>query len=131
MLKRFTQNFTGQIVFVLVLFLISRLLCSSVFYEGFLHNFSRFNSFLFGSNKVPAVLAQVPFYSFSILLSALLHPFFLVALLLLFIPLFLKRKLLSDKKNYFPLGARVIVFSAAFILAWELCTYNYNYYLNI
>ncbi len=128
--NRFTEKFSGQIILILVLFFICRLLCASIFYEGFLHTFERFNSFLFGINKAPAIFIHVPYFSSSVILSALTNLLFLLGLVLFCLPLYFKRKLLSTKENYYPSAAQWLVFASAFILAWELSTYNYNYYLN-
>ncbi len=117
----------GQLVAVLVFFLICRLLSLEVFFEGFLKVFPKADAFLFAT---PTWLSWVPYHQPSILFGALLHPLFLLTLLLLYLPFFLKRKALRKPSFKFSVPERLIIFACAILLAWELTGYDYNYYLD-
>jgi hypothetical protein len=125
--QNYTRSFGQQIVFVLLAFTFYRIVGSTAFYYGFLQSYAKLNSIFFSSP--PSFLSGVPFYSGSILFSSLLHPYFLLTLLLFYLPFFLNREDLTEKLSYNPI-TRIIVFTSAFILVWELCTCNYNFYLN-
>lgn len=128
-ISRFTSTGYGQLICVLLLFAVLRVLSSAVFFDGFLHSFGSLNRLLFGKEAGPAVFGHLPYGDGSILFSALLHPVFLAALLLLYLPWFWawKKKL---PPHGFSGSERVIAGVAALLLAWELCTYDYNYYLD-
>lgn len=117
----------ADLVFVLIIFLFLRLLSAFVFYNGFIINFKKIAS-LFENDVVNKILLYVPYHSVSILLGALLHPFFLIALIVFTIPVIINYKIIRlfevDRTD------KLIIVFSAFILSWELCTYNYNYYLN-
>jgi hypothetical protein len=127
--KQLKRSNTGQLALVLALFAICRLLSLYVFYEGFLHTFSALNNTLFGEHT-PVLLSRIPYHDSSIILASLLNPYFLVVLILFYIPFFVKRKTLLDKAFTFSVAERLFVFAAAFLLAWELSTYQFNYFLN-
>jgi hypothetical protein len=127
--NRAIASYAGRICFILVLFLVCRLLSLLVFYEGFLHTFQSITTFIFGKHT-PALLSHVPYHSSSILFSSLLNPFFCVTLLLFYVPFFLKRKALREATFTFTGSERLIIFAAAFLLAWEFFGYNYNYFLD-
>lgn len=128
-LNKLSRSHYGKIFLVLSLFLALNLVSLFVFYNGFLINFNLINKRIFGEN-VPGFLSFVPYHSFSILLSSLLHPLFLFGLIILYFPIvFYRRSFLSSVFNY-QNSERLLVFAAAFMLTWELVTYNYNYYLD-
>lgn len=112
---------------VLLLFACIQLLSLLIFYNGFTVNFKKILPLLSGGT-LTSVLSFVPYYSFSICISSLLHPLFLITLLLLAYPYLKNRKKLVQQ--FVPATDRIIVFVSAFILSWELCTYDFNYYLN-
>ncbi|MCW3105224.1 MAG: hypothetical protein JWO09_3664 [Bacteroidetes bacterium] len=126
---RLNETSTGRLFIVLALFALCRLLSLLVFYEGFLHIFNAVNFRLFGAHA-PALLSRVPYHDASIILSSLLNPYFLLALVLFYVPFFVKRKALRDKTFTYTAPERLFIFTAAFLLAWELSTYQFNYYLN-
>lgn len=128
-LNKLARFHYGKIFLVLFLFLLLSLVSLFVFYNGFLINFNLINKRLFGES-VPGFLDHVPYHSFSILLSSLIHPYFLIALLLLYFPLLFWRKYFLSKVFVYQNSERLLVFGAAFLLTWELVTYNYNYYLD-
>lgn len=117
----------GQLVAVLIFFVICRLLSLEVFFEGFLKVFPKADALLFGRSTW---LSWVPYHQPSILLGALLHPLFLLTLLLFYLPFFLKRKALREVSFKFSVPERLLIFACAFLLAWELTGYDYNYYLD-
>jgi hypothetical protein len=59
-------------------------------------------------------------------LSALLHPVFLIALVALYVGWFYRS---SNSFNY-GFTEKVLISCASFFLSWELCTYDYNYFLD-
>jgi len=126
--KPFLHTYFAQFSIILLLFAVCRFLSLYVFYNGFLLNFARINTVFFSSSQVPDLFSVNPYQSFSILLSSLIYPFFIGALLLLYLPLFIKGKVY--KSFLFANTDKLIVFICAFLLAWELTTYDYNYYLN-
>jgi hypothetical protein len=128
--KRFLNAYPAQVGIILLLFVISQFLSSAVFYNGFLSNFNYFNKLIFDADKIPAFLSFVPYHSGSLLIASFLHPFFILTLLLFYLPLFLKRKIIRAKLFIYGGPQRLIVFTSAFLLVWELTTYNYNYYLD-
>lgn len=117
----------GQLVAVLILFMVCRLLSLEVFFEGFLKVFPKADAFLFAA---PTWLSWVPYHHSSILFGALLHPVFLLTLLLFYLPFFLKRKALREPSFKFTIPERLLIFACALLLAWELTGYDYNYYLD-
>lgn len=129
LLNKLSQYHYGKIFLVLFIFLALSLVSLFVFYNGFLINFQLLNKKIFGENT-PAVLNHVPYYSFSILLSALLNPYFLLGLVLMYCPLVFLRKTFFSKEFVYQSSECLLVFAAAFLLTWELVTYNYNFYLN-
>jgi len=128
-LNRLSQTYYGKIFLVLFIFLALSLVSLFVFYNGFLLNFERINKFVCGENA-PGFLSRVPYHSFSIFLSSLLHPYFLIGLIILYFPLVFWRKSFFKKQFNYQNSERILVFAAAFLLTWELITYNYNYYLD-
>ena len=122
--KRFTKNYIGQIVFVLLIFALCRTVAISVFYYGFLQTFEKASHIFF--EKTPSVLAHIPFYDSSVLISSLQHPFFIITLIIFFVPFYLNRK----RETFKYTSTRLVVFVSALMLAWELSTYDYNYYLD-
>lgn len=117
----------GQLAAVLILFMICRLLSLEVFFEGFLKVFPKADAFLFDA---PTWFSWVPYHQSSILFGALLHPVFLLTLLLFYLPFFLKRKALREPSFTFSIPDRLLIFTCALLLAWELTGYDYNYYLD-
>jgi hypothetical protein len=128
-LNKLLTTHYGKIFLVLFLFLALSLISLFVFYNGFLVNFNLINKRAFGEN-VPRILDHVPYNSFSILLSSLLHPYFLLGLLLIYFPIIFFRRPFFAKKFIYQKPERLLVFGAAFLLTWELVTYDYNYYLD-
>lgn len=130
-IRLFRQRLGGHaaapLVVVLFLFMVCRLLSLEVFFEGFLKVFPRIDAFLFGRSTL---LSWVPYHQFSIVFAALLHPLFLLALILLYVPFFLKRHALLLPSFRFSIPERLIIFACAALLAWELTGYDYNYYLD-
>lgn len=128
-LNKLSQTHYGKIFLVLFIFLVLSLVSLFVFYNGFLININLINKRLFGES-IPSFLSFVPYHSFSILLSSLLHPLFLSGLIILYFPLVFFRKSFFKKQFIYQNSERLLVFTAAFLLTWELVTYNYNYYLD-
>ena len=127
-LHKLSQSHYGKIFLVLVLFLFLSLVSLFVFYNGYLINFRLINEFIFFEN-IPAFLEHKPYHSFSILFSSLLHPYFLAGLSALYFPVIFFRKSFLSKEFVYQKSERLLVFAAAFLLTWELVTYDYNYYL--
>ncbi len=128
-LNKLSRSHYGKIFLVLFLFLILSLTSLFVFYNGYLINFNLINKHLFGE-RAPSFLSFVPYHSFSILLASLLHPIFLFGLIILYFPLVFFRKSFLAKQFIYQNTERLLVFASAFLLTWELVTYNYNYYLD-
>lgn len=126
--RRISQaNPVWQLVAVLGLFLVCRLLSLVVFFDGFLTLFARLDHVV---SATPTYLSWQPYQQASIVLGALLHPVFLITLALFYLPLWRKRTALREASFRFSVNERLIVFVAAALLAWELSTYDYNYYLD-
>jgi len=123
---RYRDQPTFQILLVLLAFALIQFICLFVFYNGFLHSFSDITS-RFTNEKIP-IFTDVPYHSFSILFSSLLNPFFLSGLLVIYLPFFVNRKKYSTLS--IPINERIIITVCALVLSWELCTYQYNYYLD-
>lgn len=128
-LNKLSRSHYGKIFLVLFLFLLLSLVSLFVFYNGFLINFNIINKGTFGES-IPGFLNHVPYHSFSILFSSLLHPYFLLGLLVLYFPLVFWQKPFLSKVFVYQNSERLLVFGSAFLLTWELVTYNYNYYLD-
>ena len=122
-----TEKYGLQLAAVLLLYACYHAVAEHAFFDGFLNLFSWLNKTVFGAANAPALLANVPYHSSSILLSALSNPYFSLSLLLFYIPLVIRRKQL--KEVGFDKPSRIVIFVAAIVLAWELSTYDYNYYL--
>lgn len=129
-LTRFSEKKYSGFVLVLGTFLVLRLISAFIFYNGFLLNFQKMASAVGSGTSIGKILLYVPYHSWSICFSSLIHPLFLVALLLIYGPLFYKKQYLLFNKDLFLKQDKIIVFVASFILSWELCTYDYNYFLN-
>lgn len=119
----------ADLFFVFFAFLILRLISAFVFYNGFLLNFKKIAEVV-SSQGIKSILLFVPYHSSSICLGALAHPFFLAALIAICLPLFYKKKLRLLHEYPFFKTDKIIIVISAFLLSWELCTYDYNYYLN-
>lgn len=96
----------------------------SVFFRGFLGNFSAW-SFAEEGSTPDRILAADPFHSASIFFRSLLNPFFLLGLIVLYIPFYLGRKDLPVYSR----AERLLFGVCALLLTWEMVTYDYNYYL--
>ena len=127
--RRFLESYTGQLVLVLLLFTACRMVTMDVFFHGFLLFFDLLNGHVFPQVSAPVLFSQNPYHSWSIVFSAFLDPWFSVTVVLLYLPILLKWKTFSVKGNY-KWQERLLVYTAAFIVVWELSTYQYNYYLN-
>lgn len=125
--NRIRQNKYAPLVFTLLVFLCIRLISLFVFYNGFTINFSKINSY-FNSSFIEAILSYVPYHHFSICLSAFLHPLFLIGFVLIIRPILKYKKEIAAFS--FSQSERLLVTFSAALLSWELCTYNYNYYLD-
>lgn len=126
-LSKFRTYRHFNLICIILLFSVLRLFSLFVFYNGFTLNFKKLSSFI-SSDFIKSVVEYVPYYNFSICLGSFLHPLFLIALVVIGLPLFIKRNILfnlSVSKT-----DKLIIVTSAFLLSWELCTYNYNYYLN-
>lgn len=119
-----------HLLLVLIVFALCRILSIGVFYEGFLKNFSWLNDHLFGAGHAPAFLSRVPYHSASLFLGALCNPLFAGLLLAFYLPFIIKRKNIKRISAYDQKSDRYLVFIPALLLAWELSTYDYNYYLD-
>lgn len=117
----------GPLFFTLFVFLGISLISLFVFYNGFTINFPRINSYV-NSSFLDKILLYVPYWNFSICLSAFLHPLFSIGFVLIISPLLIHRKDINSL--YFDRSEKLLVFFSAALLSWELCTYNYNYYLD-
>ncbi|HTL82009.1 MAG TPA: hypothetical protein VL651_09910 [Bacteroidia bacterium] len=129
MLRNLTQKFYVQLILLFAGFAICRILCNAVFFEGFLSTFSTINSRIRFLGNL-SLFTHVPYFSSSIILSSLCHPFFLLLILLLYVPFVMKRKELHTVFSSIPGSDRIIICVCALLLAWELSTYDYNYYLD-
>jgi len=117
-IEKISTKYWVQLAAILVLYACYHALAEHVFFEGFLFGFAKLNR---------AVAGTVPYETSSIILSSLRDPFFSLALAAFYAPLIIKRKQLKGLR--FDKTSRIIVFIAAATLAWELSTYDYNYYL--
>lgn len=126
----YINNYAIQLVLIILLYACYHALAQHIFFEGFLFSFQKINHILFGAGNAPAIFTTVPYHSNSIFLSSLQNPYFLAALALFYIPLLLKRKELAEKRLDFDKISRIVIFIVAAALAWELSTYDYNYYLD-
>jgi hypothetical protein len=127
---QFSEKKYAGFVIVLLCFLVLRLIAAFTFYNGFILNFPKIAEVFNPQSSLSEILLFVPFHSFSICLSSLLHPLFLIAVILVYIPVIYKKKYVNFNRDLFLKHDKVIVFVTAFILSWEICTYDYNYYLN-
>ncbi|TND10619.1 MAG: hypothetical protein FD123_261 [Bacteroidetes bacterium] len=128
--SRITRSIWGQALLVLLLFACCQVATSAVFFDGFLHTFSGINRMLFGENGAPGILTHVPYHGCSILLSAFLHPLFTLGLILLYVPFLFKKRFAKGLVISHTFADRLLVTVAALLLAWELGTYEYNYFLD-
>ncbi|MBS1585633.1 MAG: hypothetical protein JSS82_08805 [Bacteroidetes bacterium] len=127
-MKKTMDRYSLQLAAVLFVYACYHAIAEHIFFEGFLFNIGRLNNVVFGRGQAPGLFAGVPYRSSSIFLAALSNPWFTMGLLLFYIPLLIKRKQL--KNITFEKPDRIIIFIAALALAWELSTYDYNYYLD-
>ncbi len=119
--ERINGSVYAQVALLLILFWGVHALCLSVFFRGFLGNFQNWT----GTDET-TFIGATPFHSWSILLRSLMNPVFLGLLLLLYVPHFLRRK----TEIVYSAGERMLLAFFAFIITWELITYDYNYYLD-
>ncbi len=115
------RSLYAQVAVLLLGFWIVHTVCMSVFFRGFLGNIQNWT----GTDET-SFIGETPFHSWSILLRSLLNPIFFGALLLLYVPHFVERKV----KIVYSKAERILLFFFAFIITWELTTYDYNYYLD-
>jgi hypothetical protein len=119
-LRDVTQTFWGQLTLTLLIFVFLRITSAAVFYNGFLGNFEKLHKF---SEVVPI---QVPFHSWSIVFGALLHPIYLLMLGVLYFGWFYKTTSVQQQSP----SEKIIISLVSLVLSWELCTYDYNYFLD-
>lgn len=119
----FNRSLYAQVALFMLLYALVHLLCMRVFFQGFLGTFNHWD--FSGNETLSSLLTDTPFHSRSITLGSLLNPFFLVALVALYVPFWMRRNNFPplDRAEHFLLGV------CAFVIAWELVTYDYNYYL--
>jgi hypothetical protein len=119
-----------QLVLVLLLFLVVHKLVFLNFYSGFTGFYDKL--FLFFEKKGASLdfLLHKPYHDWSITLSALMHPLFLLGSLLVGFFLFNQWKKLSWELFENAKWIKWFLVVVAFILTWELVTYDYNYYLD-
>jgi len=110
-----------QVALLLIVFWIVRVLCLSVFFRGFHGNINSWT----GAGET-SFIGATPFHSWSIVLRSLLNPIFSGVLIVLYIPHFIRRK----TKAEYTQAERIVLCFFAFIITWELITYDYNYYLD-
>lgn len=124
-LKEFlNRSLLAQVFLFMIFYWIIHTLCISVFFQGFLTNFHRWN-FAGGNTSLAWLLEGSPFHSWSIVLRSLLNPFFLFALAGLYLPFYFRRKSIPLLEK----PERIFLFVCAFLLTWEMITYDYNYFL--
>ncbi len=128
-LKKATKNYGLQLAAVLAIYAIYHAIAEHIFFEGFLFTIPKLNHIFFG-DSIPGIFANIPFQSHFIFLSALTNPYFLLSILAFYIPLIIQVKPIRDKHISFDKPTRIIIFIAAAALAWELSSYDYNYYLD-
>ena len=129
-LHRWSQAKYADFILVLLTFMVLRLLSVYGFYNGFLENFDKLASVFPKEQTVAKIIRYVPYHSWSICLAALLHPLFLIILVLVYIPVIYKKRFLIMDQVSFAKADKVLIFICAVLLSWELCTYDYNYYLD-
>jgi hypothetical protein len=129
-LQRLTETKYAGYILVLFVFFILRLLSVFSFYNGFLGNFETIATLFPSDGCIGRTMEYVPYHSWSVCLAALLHPVFLITLIFIYFPLAYKKRFLLLARDTFPASDRIMIFISAFILSWELCTYDYNYYLD-
>lgn len=119
-----------HLLLFLFIYIIAHFICFAFFYWGFIGAYSWLYTHLLKHGINFKLLEYVPYHSWSPLLAAFLHPLFALGVLLTSVPLIGK----VQKIRWETIGqykyVRFLAFSAAAILAWELSTYDYNYYLD-
>jgi hypothetical protein len=101
------------------------------FYWGFLGSYERLSQLFdhYLSIAIPG-MNHIPFHGFSLILSGLSHPISAIVFVLFLFPLIWYWKKLSWNRFGYQCYLKTIVLVAAFVLCWELVTYDYNYYLD-
>ncbi|MFI5203175.1 MAG: hypothetical protein ACHQF2_01675 [Flavobacteriales bacterium] len=122
LLIRYKNHVLFQLLVLITGFKILQLFFLFFFYTGFETGFSNFH---LGSLS----FTTSPFHSFSICLSALVHPVVLISLLLVYGILFFPKKT-AVRLTYHSAAERMLVCAAVWLLAWELTTTDYNFYLD-
>lgn len=128
-LSRFSEKKYAGVVFVLSAFLALRLISMFTFYNGFLINFQKIAAFLPEDNFFGKIITIVPYHSWSICIGALMNPLFLAGVLVTLSPIITKKRFSDFNQLHFTSEERGLLFLVSFILSWELCTYDHNYYL--
>jgi hypothetical protein len=124
-------NFLKPILLLLIAYVILHFIAFGVFYDGFETNFELI------SKKIPqpftslreAVLYR-PFNSNFLLFSAFKNPIFLIVGYLFLHPFVWNLKQMKWQRFDYNQWIRFLCFFVAFLLCWELTTYDFNYYLN-
>jgi hypothetical protein len=129
-LHRLAETRSGGIVLVLLVFLVLRSLSVFAFYNGFIGNYDSMAASFSSEGCIARTLRYIPYHSWSVCLAALLHPVFLITLLIIYLPLLLKKQFRLVGPGTFLKSDKILIFISAFILSWELCTYDRNYYLD-
>lgn len=117
-----------KIISVLLVFLFVSFISRNTFFFGFIGNFGKVNSLFFGEDA-PSLLQFIPFHSPSIILSSLLHPYFLLGFLFIYLPVIVWVKTFRQMKFEYTTTDKILVFAPAFLLTWEAVTFDYNYFL--
>jgi len=124
----FCRSVYGQIFLALLIFSGIHFLGTSVFFKGFLGHFAQLGKMFLGDTN--NWLAGDPFHSFSILLSSLANPVFTLGIVALYIPIAVAKRWCKENPVTYTVAERVFISGVACVLAWELATYDYNYYLD-
>lgn len=125
----FFRSIYGQALLFVIVFACCRWLWMFAFYSGFTGGFEKLASTL-GHGKVGGLIAFKPYYSFSIFWGSLLNPVFFIVLFVSGLPFLLYKKYSRGTSFSFTRTERIFFTLVAFLVGWELATYDYNYYLN-
>ncbi len=119
-----------HLLVLLLAYMVTHFVFFTFFYSGFIGAYADLVKHLPRFAKAVPLLKLVPYSFSSPFLAAFCNPFFALGVLVVSVPFIGKTSKLSwaiieDKK-----WVRLLCFTAVIMLAWELSTYDYNYYLN-
>lgn len=123
----FFRSTFGHVLLFVVVFAFCKWLWTFSFYGGFIGGYNQLSDKL-GLKLDDGIFN--PFHSWSVFFGALINPVYALIIFISLVPFFIHRKYFSHNIISLSQLERIFFSLIAFVIGWELATYDYNYYLD-